>query len=68
MTKQVGLERSIAVNGNGQADDAAGLAVDVMAAADSQQLPAATLDHPREFAAGDRPHMAISRMRSLPPG
>src|SRR5258708_10199976 len=68
MTKQAGLQRAVAVNGNGQANDAAGLAVDVVAAADAQQLPAAPLDHPRELAAGDRPHRAISTMRSLPPG
>src|ERR1700730_1197143 len=68
MTKQAGLERPIAVDRNRQANDAAGLAVDVVAAADAQQLPAAPLDHPRKLAADDRPHTAISRMRSLPPG
>jgi hypothetical protein len=68
MTKQAGLEWAIAVNRNRQANDTAGLAVDMMAAVDAQQLSTAPLDHPREFAAGDRSHMAISRMRSLPPG
>src|SRR5271170_2683643 len=66
MPQQAGLQRAIAVNGNRKAYDTAGFSVDVMAARDSQQPPAAPLDQTREVAAGDPPHRAISRMRSLP--
>src|SRR5690348_8993662 len=68
MPQQAGLERMIAVNGNRKADDAAGLAIDVMAAGYAQEVSAAPLDDASEFAAGHYLHTAISKMRCLPPG
>jgi hypothetical protein len=41
MPQQSGLERRSAVNRNGQPQDAASFAINVMASVDAQQLPAA---------------------------
>lgn len=62
---QAGLQGPVAVNGNGQAHVAAGLAVDVMAAVDPQESPAALLQEMGEFLPGEGFHTAISRTRPL---
>ena len=61
-------ERMIAVDRNREPHDASGLAIDVVTASDSKQLPTAALDQPRELAAGNCLHMAISRTRPFGSG
>src|SRR5438309_724348 len=65
---QSGLQRLVAVDGNRQADRLAALAVDVMAAADSKQSPAAALQHACKRAACNRLHSANSSTCSPAPG
>jgi hypothetical protein len=52
MARQADLERAIAMDRDGKTDHASRPAIDVMAAADSQQVPATPLDQASEFAAG----------------
>src|SRR3954447_21525721 len=56
------------MDGNRQPDGAACLAINVMAAVNAKQGPAATLDHTSEVAAGYRFHAGNSSIRSVPPG
>src|SRR5690242_2874448 len=64
VSQQTALQFGIAVNRNGQTNDAARFSVNMMAAADPQKRPAAALDDASELTAGNRLHIASSRTRS----
>src|SRR5215204_6529061 len=68
MPQEADFKGPASVDRDRQADDSSGLAVDVMAAVDTQQSPAVPLDQASEITAGQRLHTVISRTRSLPPG
>lgn len=65
MPAKSGLERRCAMNGHRQAHGTAGFAVDVMAAVDSKQLPAAPLGEPSKLSARNNSQSAISTTRAL---
>ena len=63
--EQADLQGFVAMDGDRQPDDVARLAVDVMAAMNSEELPAVTLDEAGKILAGEGLHRAISNIWSL---
>src|SRR5450432_2434770 len=68
MSQQSGFQGLVAMDRNRKPDDASGLAIDVVAAVDAKQGPAAPFDNPDEVPAGCRFHAGNSNIRSIPPG
>jgi hypothetical protein len=64
--EQADLQGLVSVDGDLQPDDVARLTVDVMAALNSEELPAVTLDEASKLLAGEGLHTAISSTLSLP--
>src|SRR5437899_1352759 len=68
MPQETGLQRAISVYRDRKTHDSSGLAVNMMAAANAEQSPAASLHQAGEVAAGQYLHTEISRMRLLSSG
>src|SRR5271157_236534 len=63
--RESGFQGGVSMDGDGKAHDTAGFSVDVVAAPNSKELPAVTLDEAGKVLAGEGLHRAISNIWSL---